>query len=272
MEGIAQDHTVSIERILAARSGGKKVPRFIVRWMERFFHQDFINGYLKQGYEGADFCRHCLEYLDVKTEVEGWENLDLLPEEARCTVVSNHPLGGIDGIVLLDLFLPRFDGKIRLLVNDFLMEIKGLAPLCIPVNKMGGQARSLPAQVQEAFDSGNEMLIFPAGACSRRIDGKIQDYPWKKTFLTHSVRTGRYVVPVHFIGQNSNRFYRVASLCRFFHIRFNAAMFFLPDEMIRGQHQTVRIVIGKPIPPETFDASRSAYDWAQTVRNTVYNL
>lgn len=265
------DRAIEIDKIVAARAKGRKIPRFLLNWMKKLIHQDMINSYLVQGYDGVEFCEKCLEYLDVKVDVKGLENIDT-SGNTKYTFVSNHPLGGIDGVTLGMVIGKPFGGNIRYLVNDFLMNLKGLAPLCVPVNKVGGQSRDLARLVDEAFRSENQMLIFPAGKCSRRIDGKIQDPAWTKTFVVKSVATGRQVVPVHFLGRNSNRFYMVDKICKLLHIKFNLAMALLPDEMMRNMHGTFRIVIGKPVPAETFDDSRTPLEWAKWVRKKVYEL
>lgn len=263
---------IDIEQIARARKGGEKIPGFVLRWLKKFIHQDFINGYLEQGYMGGEFCHHCLEYLDINMEVEGLENLDLVPDGKHITVASNHPLGGVDGVAMLGVMHDRFQDRIRLMVNDFLMNVEGIAPVCIPINKVGGQARDLSAKINEAYESENEMLVFPAGICSRKRHGKIEDLEWKKNFIQQSVRTGRYVIPVHFIAENSKRFYRVANISDRLKMKFNIAMAFLPDELYRAQHKTFKVIIGKPIPPETFDSSRKPQEWAQWVREHAYML
>lgn len=265
------DRAIEIDKIIAAKAKGKKIPAFLLNLAKRIIHQDYINSFLVQGYDGVEFCEKCLEYLDVKVEVKGMEKID--PADGkRYTFVSNHPLGGIDGVTMGMVVGKVFDGKIRYLVNDFLMSLKGLAPLCVPVNKVGGQSRDLARLVDEAFQSENQMLMFPAGKCSRLIDGRIQDVAWSKSFVTKSVATGRDIVPVHFIGRNSRRFYIVARICKALHIKFNLAMVLLPDEMLRNSHGTFRIIVGDPIPVETFDKSRTALEWAQWVRKKVYEL
>jgi putative hemolysin len=125
--------------------------------------------------------------------------------------------------------------------------------------------------VEAGFQSENHMLMFPAGLCSRRKNGIISDIPWTKTFITKSVQYQRDIVPIHFGGQNSNFFYRLANFsdrC----LPFNLAMLFLVDEMYKNVHKTFRVAIGKPIPWQTFDKSRSPRDWAQYVRAEVYKL
>ena len=111
------------------------------------------------------------------------------------------------------------------------------------------------------------------GICSRRMkDGSIRDLAWNKTFIVKSVATRRDVVPIHFIGQNSDRFYSIAEWCKRLHLKFNLAMLFLPDEMYRSRHGEYRVVIGKPIPWSTFDKSKSPQQWAQEVKEQVYKL
>lgn len=268
----AKIQTIDIEAIIRGRLGSKAsfVPRFVYSWLRNLIHEDFINEYLKREREGVDFCQGVIEYLGVTVDVEGLENLP--PSgSGYLTFVSNHPLGAIDGVTLGAVLGQHYDGQIRYLVNDFLMNLRGLAPLCVPVNKVGHQARNLPAMVEQIFSEPNHVIMFPAGLCSRRINGVIQDLPWHKSFINKTIRHQRDVVPIHFIGQNSKRFYRIANFCKRFHLP-NLAMALLPDEMYRSQggHYTVRI--GKPIPWQTFDHSKSSMEWAQYVREMVYTI
>ena len=154
----------------------------------------------------------------------------------------------------------------------FKMYLPGLAPLCIPINKTGKQSRDFPAMVEAGFKSDHHMLMFPAGLCSRKIDGKIHDLPWKKTFISKSVETHRDIVPIHFSGQNSEKFYRIANICKALNLKFNVAMLFLVDEMYKNVHKTFRVAFGKPIPWETFDKSKTPAQWAQYVQDKVYEL
>ena len=128
------------------------------------------------------------------------------------------------------------------------------------------------AMVEAGFQSDNHMLMFPAGLCSRKINGKIHDIEWKKTFVTKSVQYQRDVVPIHFGGQNSDKFYRIANICKALHLKFNVAMLFLVDEMYKNVHKTFRVAIGKPIPWQTFDKSKTPMEWAQYVEDRVYQL
>jgi len=262
------EYTIDLERIIRERAGNR-VPGFVIRWLQRFVHEDFINGYLSKGLVGVPFCEGVVNHLGVTLQVEGLENL---PEEGRYTFVSNHPLGAIDGVTLGAIIGRKYDGHVKYLVRELLMNLKGLAPLCVGINKFGAQSRDLPRQLDEAFSSDNQIIMFPAGICSRKINGQIHDLPWGKAFIQKSVQSQRDVIPVHFIGENSPRFYRVATWCKRLGIKFNLAMLLLPDEMYRSQGRQYTVRFGHPIPYQTFDNSRSSYDWAQWVQGEVYKL
>ena len=266
---------VDIDKILASKAGkkAKYVPGFLVSYLKRIVHQDEINEYLLSVKEkrGVPFLEATLEYLDNKLEVEGLENL---PDDGRlCTFVSNHPLGGQDGISLGYILGKHYGGHIKYLVNDLLMNLYGLAPLCVPINKTGSQSRDFPKMVETAFCSDDQIIMFPAGLCSRRrSDGLIRDLEWKKTFIVKSVQTQRDVVPIYFEGRNSDFFYSLANWCKRLGIKFNIAMLYLADEMYKNRHKTFRIVIGKPISWETFDKSKTPAEWAEQVKGIVYSL
>ena len=269
------EKTIDIEKILKSKMGPKAkfVPGFLVSWLKRITHQDQVNAYLWESRDkvGVEWLEDCVRYLDTTLEIEGKENLPDPNDGRLYTFVSNHPLGGEDGVALGAIIGRHYDGHFRYLVNDLLMNLPGLAPVCIPINKTGSQSRNFPAMVEAGFQSDNHMLMFPAGLCSRKKDGVISDIPWTKTFISKSVQYQRDVVPIHFSGQNSNFFYRLANFSDRF-LPFNLAMLFLVDEMYKNVHKTFRVAIGKPIPWQTFDKSRSPKEWAQYVRSEVYKL
>lgn len=267
---------IDIDKIIRDKAGDKagRVPRFVVAWLKRIIHQDEINEFLERegDKQGVPWLYDCVEFLDMKLQVVGGENLPAPEDGCLYTFVSNHPLGGQDGVALGALLGGRYDGKVKYLVNDLLMNLHGLAPLCIPINKVGAQSRRFPAMVEAGFRSDNHIIMFPAGLCSRKRKGIVRDLPWAKTFVTKSVETRRDVVPIHFGGCNSARFYRLANLSKALGIKFNIAMLFLVDEMFRNKHKTFTVKIGKPIPWQTFDKSRTPAEWAAYVQDKVYEL
>lgn len=264
---------IDIDKILRQKAPKyyKYIPKFVVSYLKRIVHQEELNVFLRESRdkEGVDFLKACLEFLDAKIVVKGEENL---PKDGLYTFVSNHPLGGQDGVALGYVLGTFYDGKVKYMVNDLLMNLRGLAPLCIPINKTGKQAKDFPRMVEAGFSSDNQLIMFPAGLCSRRRNGVIRDLEWKKTFIVKSVQFQRDVVPVHFEGRNSDFFYNLANICKFLGIKFNIAMLYLADEMLKNRHKTFTVTIGKPIPWQTFDKSKTPIEWAAYVKDIVYKL
>lgn len=274
--GQITEKTIDIDGILKGKMGAKAkwLPRPLVSWLKRIAHQDQVNAFLWESRDkiGTEWLEECVRYLQMTLKVEGMDNLPAKDDGRLYTIVSNHPLGGADGVALGSIIGRHFDSRFRYLVNDLLMNLPGLAPLCIPINKTGHQSRNFPAMVKAGFESDNHMLMYPAGICSRRQkDGKIRDIPWPKMFIQKSVEYHRDVVPIHFSGQNSDFFYKLANFSDKF-LPFNLAMLFLVDEMYKNVGKTFEVCIGKPIPWQTFDKSRSPQQWAQYVQDIVYSL
>lgn len=248
-----------------------KIPRFIVNYLIRTIHQDELNDILTRYHDkdGVDFMKELIGYFDLTLELVNEENI---PAEGRYIFASNHPLGGLDGICLSAVIGQHYNGKIRYLVNDLLLYLSNLRSIFVPINKHGAQGKNNARLIDEAYASDNQIVTFPAGLCSRKIDGKIQDPEWKKSFIQKAVEHKRDVVPVYFEGRNSNFFYRLANLRKALGIKMNYEMLYLPDEMFRCKHKTFRIHFGEPIPWQTFDTSKKPGEWAEWVRTLVYNL
>ena len=264
---------IDIDKVLREKAPKyyKYIPRFVVSYLKRIVHQEELNVFLRDSKDkvGVDFLKACLEFLDANIVVKGEENL---PTEGLYTFVSNHPLGGQDGVALGYILGSFYNGKVKYMVNDLLMNLQGLAPLCIPINKTGKQAKDFPRMVEAGFASNDQLIMFPAGLCSRRQNGVIRDLDWKKTFIVKSVQAQRDVVPIHFEGRNSNFFYNLANICKFLGIKVNIAMLYLADEMLKNRHKTFTVTIGKPISWQTFDKSKTPTEWAAYVKDIVYKL
>lgn len=268
--------TIDIDKVLKEKMGAKAkwVPRPAVKWLKNLIHEDWLNQFLwdNQDVKGTPWLEACVKYVDMHVDVKGLENLPPKDDGRLYTFVSNHPLGGIDGVTLGSILGRQYDDRFRYLVNDLLMNLPGLAPLCIPINKTGSQSRNFPAMVEAGFASDNHILMFPAGICSRNQNGEIRDVAWKKTFITKSVQTHRDVIPIHFGGQNSAKFYRIANIGDRLKLKFTIATLWLVDEMYKNRGKTFPVTIGKPIPWQTFDKSKTPAQWAQFVQDEVYKL
>jgi len=248
----------------------KKLPGFVYRYITRIMHIDEINELLANhgNEQGIEFARSMVNYFNVHEIINGRENI---PASGRFIFASNHPLGGFDALLML-CNINRLLGPPITLVNDVLMSIPQLRPIFVPLNKHGGHSKEVIQQIHEAYSSDKQILIFPSGFASRKINGQIRDFEWKKHFIAKSIEFQRDVIPVHVSGRNSNFFYKLANFRTFFKMKWNLEMFFLPDETFRHKNQKFTITFGKPIPYTHFDKSKTLDQWAAEVRDIVYKL
>ena len=256
---------LDIKSMLEKRSRKGRVPRLLLWYLRRLFHEDFVNCFLEKGYSGLEFCDKALDYIGVTLQVEGE-----IPDGGPYTFVSNHPLGGADGLALLSVIGKK--GDVMLLANDFLTNLEGLRPMIVPVNKIGMQSRTLKQDIDNAYSGSAHILDFPAGQVSRRNHGVIADRRWSKTFLVKSIENKRNIVPIHFYGTNSRRFYRMGRIQQILKLKFPLGMIFLPDEIYRSQGKTYRMVIGRPIPWDSFDRNGDINRQVEQIKNITYSL
>ncbi|MDD3321096.1 MAG: 1-acyl-sn-glycerol-3-phosphate acyltransferase [Paludibacter sp.] len=263
---------IDIANVLKMKAPKTKVPKFIVNYLRRIVHEDEINIFFNENpdLKNLDFIEGAFNYLDIKINIEGEENLP--PKGGKYIFASNHPLGGMDGIAMGYMIGKSYDGKVRFFSNDLLTNLQPMKDMFVPVNKVGSQSKNHAELMQKLYESDNHLITFPAGMCSRKIKGKIVDLEWKKNFVSKAVQYQRDVVPIYFEGRNSNFFYNLANLRKFLKIKFNIEMMYLADEMFkqRGNHFTIRI--GKPISWETFDKSKTHSEWAEWVKEIVYKM
>lgn len=246
------------------------IPRFVVRWLERTICQDQLNAILLKmaGKNSVDAATAALEEMDITVNETGLEQLP----EGRFMFVSNHPLGGLDGLALISLLGNRYERNIKFLVNDLLMAVEPLRGVFLPVNKYGSQSREAAVQIEEALKSDCQFITFPAGLCSRMLpDGSIADLKWQKAAVVHAVNNQRDIVPVYFDAQNSKYFYRFAKWRKKLGIKFNIEFIFLPKEMIKQSGSTLHVIIGEPIPWSSLDARAPRNETAR-LRDIVYSM
>jgi len=263
---------VDLDRVIYNKSPrlSKLLPKLFIRYLKRVIHQDDIN-YLvdiNKDYYGLEFVNNTLKEMGIEYSVEGSENI---PSSGRYIFASNHPLGGLDGLVFISE-LGKYFKEIRFFVNDLLLNIKNFDPIFIPVNKHGRQSLDYVKQIEKVYDSDAQILHFPAGLCSRKIKGKIVDLEWKKSFIAKAIKHKRDIVPVHFAGKNSNFFYNFANIRKTIGIKLNIEMIYLPGEMFNQKNKHIVLRFGRPISYKTFDKSLTYSGWAEKIKEKVYSL
>lgn len=250
------------------------IPRFLIRWVENIICQKRMNEMLVglRGLYDADFCRGLLDQLRIQYEIKNAENLPQV-EKKRFLLVSNHPLGALDGVVMIDYLTRLYGGKVKFVVNDLLLAISPLKGVFVPINKHGRQSRKASCDVDEAFASDDPVIVFPAGMCSRRqSDGSICDLEWKKMFVNKAVEHQRDIIPVYFNAQNSSFFYKFAKFRTRIGLKFNVEMILLPREMLNKEDARFEMVVGKPIEYQALKNGKYAKEQAAEIKELVYKL
>ena len=249
----------------------KWMPGFLLRYVKRILHEDDSNDFMrKYGHlYGLEFVNMMIEDFDVKVKIRGSENI---PLNKSVIFVSNHPLGGFDGIALM-YAIGQYRRDIQFLVNDILLNIKNLEELFVPINKHGAQGREALKRIEKTYAGDFAILQFPAGLVSRKgSDGRVRDLEWKKSFISKAKKYQKDVIPVFIDGRNSNFFYNLARLRERLGVKANLEMFYLADEMFSQKGKEIEITIGEEISHHMFDNSKTENQWAELVKQKVYGL
>ncbi|PKL20820.1 MAG: hypothetical protein CVV48_10930 [Spirochaetae bacterium HGW-Spirochaetae-4] len=265
---------IDIAQLLHTHKPGiaRFVPKWLVRSLSRLLHVDELNGFLGAHYtdEPFQFIHEAGKFLELSLQVTGEERLAQYVDK-RSILVANHPLGGPESMLLMELagtYSPQAKMISRTVVMDALVPI---APLLIPIPTPENHA--LAHTFKQAFKGDDPIVLFPAGYCSRPLsNGVLFDYVWFSTFVKMAKRYGRPIVPVHIDGSNSKKFYRLSSLRRRLGIKASLESLYLIDEMFKQRGKVVAMTVGFPIDPAVLDDSETDEAWADKIRNHVYLL
>jgi len=218
----------------------------------------------------VEFLTSLLEDLQIEFEIPE-EDLRRIPKNGAFITISNHPLGGIDGILLMKLLLDkRPDYKI--IANFLLHRIEPLKPFIMPVNPFETRkdAKSSTAGFMQAIRhlKGEMPLgIFPAGEVSTYRDGKlVVDKPWEETAMKLVQRAQVPVIPIYFHAKNSSLFYRLAKISD----TFRTAK--LPSELLTQKRRVIKVRIGNPITVKDQQAHTELTDFTDFLRRKTYML
>jgi putative hemolysin len=261
---------INIEALIASKSPmlGRWLPRFAVRWLQGLICQNEINQVLHAigGLQGMDFVRAALHHLGISYTLHGEQHIASC---SRALYIANHPLGGLDGIILLAIIGNTFPNVITA-VNDLLLAIEPMRDLFVPINKYGGQRREHARELIDACAGNAPIIYFPAGLCSRRYGRVIADPVWKHSAMKIACRYRRSVIPLYFDGRNSNTFYRLAAIRKALGIKVNLETFLLPRELFRQTGRHFDVYAGSPIDCHTLQAMPSFAAMSDYVRSRVY--
>ena len=217
-----------------------------------------------------DFLNALLNDFQIKFDIPE-EDLKRLPKDGAYVTISNHPLGGIDGILLLKLMLEeRKDFKI--IANFILHRIEPLIPYIMPVNPFENRKdlRSSVVGFKNALThlkEGHPLGIFPAGEVSTYRDGKLLvDRPWEAAAMKLVKKAEVPVVPIYFHAKNSPLFYRLSKISD----TLRTAK--LPSELLTQKHRVIRVRIGRPISVKEQQQQQTLEEFSNFIRKKTYML
>lgn len=265
---------ISTEDIISA-SGLSKIGILgkPVAWaLKKVFNIDGINDLYNRGkhLQCEPFLDYLIDDLGVDYEIHE-EDLKRIPKEGPFIIISNHPLGALDGIILMH-FMSKVRPDFKIMGNFLLQKIKPLEPMIIPVNpfETRKEVYSSLTGMRDALKllrNGGCLGIFPAGEVSYRDDeSRVIDREWQESAMKLIKKSKVPVVPMFFRARNSNVFYRVAKL----HPDFQTAM--LPSEMMKKRTRPIQIRIGKPILQKQQDEHNTIEDYSAFLRKKTYML
>ncbi|MEC8617305.1 MAG: 1-acyl-sn-glycerol-3-phosphate acyltransferase [Bacteroidota bacterium] len=263
---------IDVDKVLKEKSPRvyQFTPTIFLKKLRSIIHQEEFNEILNklEGKKGLEFIEQGLDLINVSSNTIGFEKL---PKNGGVVIVANHPLGGLDGVTLMKE-IGKIRRDIKFIVNDILNQFEPFNSLFMPVNKHGSNTRNSLLRLDELYQSDQCIVIFPAGLVSRKQKEKVEDLEWKKSFIAKVKKYNKPIFPVHISGQNSKRFYRTANIRKKMGIKLNIEMLLLADEMFRQRGSTILLTMGKPIMPNSFNKTKSDYEWAQTVKKHIYKL
>ncbi|WP_340066471.1 lysophospholipid acyltransferase family protein [Ascidiimonas aurantiaca] len=218
----------------------------------------------------TEFLNAILEAFEIRFEIPE-EDLKRLPKDGAYITISNHPLGGIDGILLLKLMVERRPDY-KIIANFLLHRIEPLVPYIMPVNPFEDHkdAKSSIAGFKQSFkhlQEGHPLGIFPAGEVSTYKDGRlIVDRPWEEAAMKLIKKAGVPIVPIYFHGKNSRLFYRLSKISD----TLRTAK--LPSELLTQKNRLIKVRIGNPITVESQKEMETLEEFTEFLRKKTYML
>lgn len=217
----------------------------------------------------TEFIDAILTCLQIRVQFNEAE-LANIPKEGPFITVSNHPYGGIDGLLLLK-FLLQVRPDFKVMANYLLQRLEPLSEHIIPVNNLNQRLsnRSSLGGLKKALTHLNEGLplgFFPAGEVSSLHNGRVKDRKWQPSAIKIISSAEVPVIPIYFHGSNSRMFHIMGLI----NPMFRTAR--LPREFLNKNNKTVNVRIGKPISLEEQNSFENTDQFGRYLRTKVYAL
>jgi len=225
------------------------------KFAKSVIHEDDINKFLKKNshLNGFEFIDEVLNYFNFDFKISDKE-IENIPESGRVVIISNHPLGSLDALVLLKL-VSKIRKDVKIIANDFLNSFKAIDSLIIPINNFSNrQTKKSINKIYESLNNEEALIIFPAGEVSRMSPKGIRDSSWQKGFLNFAMRTNSPVLPIFVDAKNSKTFYSISSINK------SLSTLLLSHEMYKQKGKTIDIYINGLIPSSNIKPNALSID------------
>lgn len=270
--GMKDERLIDVERLIASKNPRalKRTPRLAIRYLKHILHQEEVNEFIAnhQHLKNAEWCQAVVDYLQISYTVK---HLERIPKEGKIVIAMNHPLGGMDAMILVSA-LHNHRGDLKFIVNDLLMNLEAMRDMFVGVNKHGKNKSEIRGQIQRLFQSDEAVCIFPAGLVSRKQKGVVKDLAWKKTFVTYSKEYDRTIIPIYIDGRLSRFFYGLARFRKLIGVKTNIEMLYLANELFKQRNRHFEFVVGEPILPTELKNNDNDVELAQEIKEKVYEL
>ncbi len=185
------------------------------------------------------------DMLEVSFLVSSRE-IERIPSSGKVICVSNHPLGGLDGLVILKA-IHEVRPDVRVVANDVLLNLESLAELFLPVDVFSGSnSRAHIRQIDEALEHDEAIVFFPAAEVSRLSFRGVTDAQWQSGAMRFAQRQKAPILPLFVDAKNSSLFYGLSLISK------KASTLLLPHELLHRKQKPIRLHIGELIPPNAF--------------------
>ncbi|MAZ67100.1 MAG: GNAT family N-acetyltransferase [Kangiellaceae bacterium] len=234
---------VITEKFPAVTKSPKLARKILFAVLRRILHEDEIAEFLQDNQHCGpiEFVERVLEYFNVGYSLASKQRINV-PTTGRSIIVSNHPIGSLDGLLLI-LLVSEIRNDVKIVANDMLTHLKPLAPLILPVDNMTHRSSRQSIQnIIEALNQEQAIIMFPSGEVSRTTPSGIRDRIWNSGFLRIAKATNSPIIPVHIHAKNSRLFYLASMLYR------PLGTLLLVNEMFNKNHNVFPVSISEPIP------------------------
>lgn len=236
------------ERFPRIASGNPHIKRTLTALLRYLFHEAEFKQFERDypHLQGMDFVEQVLHYFDFGYAVSALEK-ERIPVSGRVVIISNHPIGSLDGLALLKL-VSEVRSDVKVVANELLYSLKPLRSMLLPVDNMSGKRNrkeNLQA-IHEHIAGEGAVIIFPAGEVSRFSPAGIRDGRWRNGFLKFAERANAPILPVHINARNSVFFYALSLLAK------PLSTLWLIREMFKQNNRTVRVSIGAAVESQVY--------------------